>query len=716
MTTYTIDFETRSAQPIKHGAWRYAEDPSTDVICLAIKEDDEPAGIWVPGWVLQLFDGDVPTDFPVYTGHDLARWLTDTDALLEAHNAEFERAIWECVMHGKYGLPSLYRRRWSCTAARAARLALPRGLDKLAEVIGAKEQKDSDGHKLMMKMSKPRKPRKAEKEADPAWADKLWWYEEPEQIIRLCQYCIQDVETERAVSKMLPELPKGEREIWELDQEINRRGIYVDRDAIGKVLALRSEYRAEGVARIREITGDPTMTENRTEALLEWLSSGQETDLPDMTKDEVEIALDEMTNMPAPAREVLELRHSLAKTSIRKFTAMLRSVCADGRMRSLFMYHGCSTGRWSGKGVQVHNLPRGKDVPDYQTAIDALDTLDPETIAALWCDPMDFFSALIRPVLTAEEGMVLLVADYSAIEGRVLPWLAGEEKTLQQYRNGLDLYKVAAGTIYSVGYDSVDDSQRSTGKVSELALGFQGGIGAYVSMGRNYGLRTSDYEALYPNMVEVSTMDEIVKAQDLAAQYLAQNPGSRLTMRAAIACDLIKRKWRFGRPKTVQFWQDLDDAAIAAVRNPGRSFWAGRIRFEYRGSFLRMWLPSGRALHYFQPHLRSVETPWGEMRAAIHYWGVDSTTKKWTRLHSYGGKWAENATQAVARDVLKDAMLRCDHRWPVVLHVHDEIASEVDSDRADELDDFCTEMARNPDWAPDLPIAVDGWAGVRYHK
>ena len=718
MTTYTIDFETRSAQDIRTGSWRYAEDQSTDVLCLAIKADDEPAGIWAPGWVLRLFDDDVETSFPVYTGHHLRRWIDDLseDDTLEAHNTEFERAMWECVMHGRYGLPSIDHHRWSCTAARAARLALPRSLDQLAQVIGASEKKDAEGHKLMMRMCKPREPRKAEKEADPYWKDRLWWHEDAASILRLCQYCVQDVETERAVSLLLPELPKDERAIWELDYQINRRGIHIDTDTIAKVQTLRSEYRTLGVQRLRKVTGDNEISENKVDVLREWLLDTHDMDLPDLTKETVEIALEEQADMPAPARDVLDLRHSLAKTSVRKFVTMLRCLCSDGQLRSQFMYHGASTGRWTGKSVQVHNLPRGKAVPDFDAAIAALDHIGPETVEMLWGDVMDFCSALLRPVLTARPGHVLFAADYSAIEGRVLAWLAGEEKTLEQYRQKLDLYKIAASLIYGVAYDDVEDGQRSTGKVSELALGFGGGIGSYASMGKNYGLRARDFAALYPPMMDVSTIEEVTQAQDRAADFFAQHKDSRLCMKGAVACDLIKQKWRFSRPFTVQLWHDAEDAALSAVRNPGKTFWAGPLRYTFKGSFLRAWLPSGRALHYYQPHLRSVETPWGEMRAAVHYWGAHSTTKKWTRMHLYGGMLVQHATQATARDLLRDAMLRCDHQWPIVLHVHDEIVGEVLAEREDEFPEFCALMAQNPPWAPDLPIEVDGWVGTRYHK
>lgn len=719
VSVYTIDFETRSKADIKKGAWRYAEDPSTDVLCLVIKKDDEDAVIWVPGWVLSIFDGDEPTSFPVLRGQELLRIIADMKApgnTVEAHNAEFERAVWEKVMHGKYKLPSLENARWSCTAARAARLALPRSLDAVAKVIGASAQKDGAGHKLMMKMCKPRTPRKAEKAADPEWDQKDWWHETPEQIVRLCEYCVRDVEAEHAVSQLLPELPPDERKIWELDYEINKRGIRVDVDAIDRILRLRSEYRSKLVDELQIITGDRTMTENKVESLLAWLKDrGYE--LENLAKDTVGLALEEMDLDPA-ARRVLEIRRTLAKTSVRKYTTMLRSRCCDGRLRSQFMYHGAATGRWSGKNVQVHNLPRGNAVPDFESAHEALKAgAGPDDIELLFGDVMDFCSALIRTVLVPGPGNIFMTADYSAIEGRVLAWLAGERHTLQQYLDGLDLYKVAASIIYGAPYEEVDKQQRSVGKVSELALGYQGGIGAYVSMGANYGLRAADYEAIYPEIAAVSTPEEVMNAQDRASDYLAQNPGSRLTMCGAIACDLVKQKWRTGRPQTVQFWYDLDDAAMSVVRCPGKSFWAGKIRFVVQGSFLRAWLPSGRALAYFRPHIGKVRTPWGDLKDAVHYYGADSKQgNKWCRQHLYGGKLAENVTQATARDLLRDAMLRCDGRWPVHLHVHDEIVSEVPVERAGEFDAFCQEMARVPAWAEGLPVEVDGWTGIRYHK
>ena len=380
------------------------------------------------------------------------------------------------------------------------------------------------------------------------------------------------------------------------------------------------------------------------------------------------------------------------------------------------MYHGASTGRWTAKGIQLQNLPRGS-FPDTYACIDMLmDEDDWDIVEDWWGDPMEVASTCLRGMLVPSLGRDFISADFSAIEGRVLAWLAGDEAALQVYRDGLDPYKVNASRTYQIIYEQVTKAQRQVGKVQELALGFGGGIGSFASMGKNYGVEAAELEAMLPDLLKVSSHEQVLASRDWVTTWMKRNKDTKLTFDAALAADLAKTHWRRNRPKTVLYWQELEDAAISAVRNPGRLFAVRGCVFGMKAGFLCCRLPSGRTLWYAKPRLKTTETPWGAMKATLHYWGVDSESHKWKEQHTYGGKLAENITQAVARDLLRDAILRMDTSvYTLAFHVHDEIVVEVDEDKGD-VDDFCRTMSVVPAWAEGLPIGADGWRGKRYRK
>jgi DNA polymerase len=347
--------------------------------------------------------------------------------------------------------------------------------------------------------------------------------------------------------------------------------------------------------------------------------------------------------------------------------------CTDGRARGIFMYYGANTGRWSGKGIQPQNLPRDSF---SENQIEAVLRFDNDLIEMIYGCPMLTASKCIRGMIKAPEGKTLICSDFSSIEARVLAYLAQEPKALEAFRTGLDLYKVTAADIYSVNYDEVTKAQRTIGKVAVLALGYQGWLGAFQTMAPNYGVHVDE---------------------DLAKEIIL--------------------KWRNANPQIVKFWAGVGEAALQAVKERGNNYAYGRIKFAIRGEFLHCRLPSGRLLSYFRPSVERVTTKYGVEKEVIAFWGVDPKTKKYGKLYTYSGKLTENIVQATARDLLAEAMIRLEERgFPVTLHVHDEVLSEIETANRETLTKFNKIMAENPPWAEGLPLAAEGWVGHRYRK
>jgi len=449
MTHIILDFETRSMCELKKaGAWAYSMHPSTEVMCCAFKIDCGATKLWLPGWVRSILVGVFPVE-----------QIPSDAGIYEAHNAEFERVIWENVCIPKYGWPPLPPlSQWRCSAAKAAALALPRPLEQACKVLKLSKQKNMDGHRLMLKMSKPRKPTKN----NPAI-----WHEDPEDFKKLIEYCIDDVEAEHTLSRYLPALSGAEQKVWELDQLINRRGFCVDVDTVQGIVEMLQRKELSLLEEFAKATGGLITSPRQTGALLEWITANGVERTTSVDKASVLEVLSR-ENIPAGIRRALEIRQELGKSSTAKFKSMLASVCPDGRIRGSFMFHGAQTGRWSGKGVQPHNMPRMK-TPN-EACLQILKEGEFDLIEALYDTPSYGASSAIRGMITAGPGKEFICADYSAIEGRVLAWLAGEEKILDAYRAGLDPYKLAASGILKKPYDSITkDERQSPGKVAELA-------------------------------------------------------------------------------------------------------------------------------------------------------------------------------------------------------------------------------------------------------
>lgn len=514
----TIDFETRSAVDLKAaGLGVYANDPTSEILCLATKIDDDETMIWVNP--LLGYRGDLP----LITMDEIYYYLDKVD-IIEAHNAAFEEAMWAGVGVKKYGWKPLPKEKVRCSMAKASYHALPRALGDLALCLGLQNQKDKEGIQVMLKMCKPRKLLKAELVKLEAVMGQPWpklkalqidyllamskgyqpqfpkhyhdkfltWHQSFEDVQRLLHYCIQDVETEHDISSHLPELPSSEQTVWELDREINTRGIAVDLEAASVMLNTINRYTTDLLEECASMTGGKVKSPKQVAALKEYINEripDPDKHLTDVSAATVLAALkDPEINDPEAVR-ILTLRKELGMSSVAKYQSLIDKTEKDGRLRYTLQYHGAGTGRWSGKGVQLQNLPRGR-IKDPEAAIDMLmtDGSTADTLASLWGDFMSVAASCIRPMFIAKEGCTFTCADFSNIEGRVTAWLANEEWKLEAFRafdrgEGHDLYKLAYSKGFGVPVERVDKDQRQIGKVMELAC-----LGAYTPVVTDSGL------------------------------------------------------------------------------------------------------------------------------------------------------------------------------------------------------------------------------------
>lgn len=654
-----LDFETFSECDLRAaGAYAYAMHPSTDILCAAYAatEGGRPA-LWRPG------DPTPPAVRAAAAGGD---WR------IIAHNAAFERLIWQHVAVRRYGWPAPPPESFWCTAAQAANLGLPRDLDGAGGALGAKAQKDPTGRRVMLKLSQPRRPTKAD--ARTRWTPEM----APEDFAHLYRYCEQDVAAECSIGDLMRPLSERERRIYLLDAKINDRGVKIDRKLIDAALRVVEAEQKRLNAELAEATGGAVGACTQTAKLTAWLQdAGVEADGVSAHALKTMLADPET---PDAVRAVLELRKEAAKSSTAKLKAMLNAACPDDRIRGSLLYYGAPrTGRWSGRLHQPQNFPRGDEAVTAMTdqAVSMILAGNLDAMRLVFGSPLDVVSSCLRPCMVAVDGHDLMCPDFSNVEGRGLAWLAGEEWKLQAFRDfdagtGPDLYKVGAGRILNKAPEDITKKERQEqGKIPELACGYQGWVGAFHTFARLYGFTVSDEEAAR-----------------------------------------IAGAWRDAHPATKGFWYALNDAAMAAVANPGRRFEAGPIAYKRAEGWLWCRLPSGRVLAYANPSIAKNDR--GE--DAVHYWGVPNpakpipqdgvSTRRWARLQAYGGLLAENVTQAMCRDLLAEAMLRLDAAgYPIALTVHDEIVVEAPHNFGSpaEVRQIVSEV---PEWAAGMPIAV----------
>lgn len=699
-TVLHLDFESRSPLPFGRGqktvnAYVYADCPNTDLWCAAYAFDDDDVELWFPG-----------EPCPQSIKRHIFKGRTIT-----AHNAQFERImIWRLAAK-RYGWPKPDIEQFDCTMARCYAMALPGALGNAAKVLKLDIGKDDEGQRLMQQMAKPRK-----RHEDGSFT----WWDDYEKRQRLYEYCRRDVEVERLLDKELFQLSDIEKRVYWLDQRMNDRGVFIDQKTRARAQYVVGELLEQANAEMAETTKNAVTACSQIGKLTEWVISRlEEEGLPHDIGSLDEESIDDLLafDLPDDVETALTLRKSSAKTSTSKLEAMERHADADGRVRGTVQYAGAGrTGRWAGRGPQFQNLPRpSKEMEDPAAvgqAISILQKADPDLFQFSYDEPLSTVAFCLRSVISAEPGNDLIDADFSNIEGRGTAWLAGEQWKLDAYMaydrgEGPDLYLVAAGKIFGVSPDDAKP-QRQIGKVSELALNYGGGPNAFATMGKTYGLKIGDhYNAIW------DVTSERIK-QEVGEAW--ENYGHKMGMaeRAWSAAEAVKRPWREAHLATVQLWEDIENAAKAAVEREGEKIVCGKITFLRRGSFLMCQLPSGRVLFYAYPYIKRKKTPWGSEKDTLFYQGV-ILGGRWGRIHTYGGKLVENIVQAIARDIMAEAGLRVDPVYPLILTIHDELLSEIKKTFGS-VEGFCRLMGVRPPWAPDFPLAVDGWRHERFGK
>lgn len=690
------------------GAYVYGQHPSTGLHCLSYE---------LPGWQNPVCwkAGDADP-------RELLDYIANGGAL-GAWNSQFEEhAIWRGIIaRTKPHWPQPRTEQFHDIMAWAYAAALPGSLKEAAKALGMEERKDEAGNRVMKQLMRPRKI-----EDD---GTVVWWTPEsaPEKFERLYAYCDQDVIVEREAAKRLRPLSPAERQLWLLDQRINQRGVLLDSAAVRGAAALVKTEAQRLSDRMRELTG---CAATNVGGILKWLRQY----IPDqesLTKADLAELL-ARPSLPDVVREVLKLRAAAGKASTAKISKMLSCAGKDGRVRGMFQFHRATTGRWAGSLIQLHNMPRPKLTP--KEAAECIELFGQpngaDCIDLGYAKPMDALSWCLRGMLVPAAGHRLIGGDFANIEGRVLAWLAGETWKLDAFRDydlkiGPDLYKLAYARAFDISPDEIgkDDERRQIGKVMELAFGYQGGVGSFRSMAKNY---SADLAAIAEVVERTADPGAWIKAEKKRL-WLQVEHGMHADLPPKIYTGLrvLVDAWRDAHPYITAFWRDLEECALSAVKYKGQVFKTatGLISFVRGEHFLYARLPSGRVLSYARPSIETVINELtGNPQQVVQYWaaGKDKETgqrkKDFAPVKSYGGLISENVTQATARDCLSEAMERLEAAgYPVVLHVHDEARCEVPNGRGSVAE--CTEiMGRAPAWAGGLPIAVECSELVRYHK
>lgn len=686
-----IDLETYCERPITDGTYAYAE--AAEIMLFAWAVDDEPVRVW-----------DCTAD--ALCPAELGAALADPHQVVVAHNAMFDRTVLRFRYPGS--CPPIER--WRCSMVRAMAHGLPGGLDKLGELFGLAqdERKLKAGRDLLMLFCKPRpknqKLRRATRATHPVeWA-------------RFVEYAGQDIVAMRALWKKLPEWNYTGQELalWHLDQAINDRGVHVDLEFVEA--AQREAQRAQAglkAATIEATDGELASTTQR-DKMLAYLLAEYGVELPDLRASTLERRVRDET-LPGGLRQLLAIRMEASMTSSSKYGKIARAVNADGRVRGTLQFDGAlRTRRWAGRTVQPQNLMRPPEYLEEQLAWEeAVQAIKAGAVDLMYAKPAEVCAATVRAALAAPRGKKLVVADLANIEGRGLAWLAGERWKLQAFREydagtGPDLYKLAYARSFGVEHTTVTKHQRQIGKVEELMLGYQGGVGAFITGAATYNI---DLDAMAHAVLAVADVETVREAREfLAWSRKSKRSTFGLADDTFVACDTVKRLWRAAHARTESLWHDTEQVVREAIDSPGKTLTIrGAFRASRAGAWLRLVLPSGRALCYPLPRI-------GE-RGQISYMGVNQYTKRWARIKTHGGKLIENAVQSLSRDVLAEAMVAVeDAGYPVVLTVHDEILTEVPRTPDYTVERLCALLATNPKWAPDLPLAAAGFETINYRK
>lgn len=751
----TLDFESRSACDLKKaGAWAYSTHPTTEVMCACwnFSEDSiDEVYEWQAGFPHLGID---QSPFPQELADRIA-----AGELVEAHNAFFEWAIYNHVWRKVYpDLPELSLNQIRCSAAKAAAFALPRALDKAIAALGLPQKKDMEGSANMLKLAKPRKLTASEAKHFKAQGvnpeTMVFFLEDREMILRNTQYCAQDVRAERGLSSVLRELPPRELEFWQMDLRMNARGITCDMALVHIAIKLAEEDTDRQNAELKELTDGMVEKASGRVKFKQWMHDngvkipntqgavidillGHDPEDEEATA-ELRMELRGLAEALTPkTRRALEIVRDVNRSSVAKYKQMVIQVSEGNRLRDMMLYCGAArTGRWSGKGVQPHNFIRGYSEIMQEVCNDILKA-DPERLRLLYNGSvLEVLSKATRGAMVAAYGKKLMVADFAAIEARVLLWLAMAMSALDVFYRGEDIYLDMASAIFKYPCTNKDDFpfERKVGKAAILGLGYQMGWEKFEDECRNKNGITDQEPKFFKDVVRVY------------------------------------REERF--PEVKSFWYDLNEAAIQAVRqydpktmSKGPRIQCRRLAWFMWGQFLHMELPSGRLLSYFRPLIKTrvtymfpalnerghecsvmVSGPADLTEAAarrkaqslakiaakqlipngsptvfksdtLTFMHENSVTRQWERKETYGGELVENATQATARDLMAEAMLRVDNHpdYDLLLSVHDEEIAECDEDKGS-VEEFEALMEELPDWAEGCPVDAEGWEGSRYRK
>lgn len=659
MDHLSIDLETFSSVPIaKAGAQKYIASPDFEILLFAYSLNGAPSvccdiaqGELLPDWVLDA--------------------LCDPQCLKHAYNAAFE---WGCL--SKFMGRQLPSEQWRCTMFHGLYAGYPAGLDATGRALGLPEDKRklSTGKALIRYFCVPCTPTKSngDRRRNLPNHDPARW-----ELFK--EYNAQDVTTEMEIERRLSliTVPDWLQRQWETDLLINARGVAVDMEMVNGALEIGATVRERLTQEAVRISG--LSNPNSVQQLSAWLEQETGEEVTDLRKDTVAKMIAQAPDIPEVQR-MLEIRQELGKTSTKKYDAIEQAVCPDGRVRGLLQFYGANrTGRWAGRLVQVQNLPRTYTQP-LELARNLVKQRKLDNLRLIYGSVPDTLSQLIRTAFVASDGNVLIDADFSAIEARVISWLAGEQWRLEVFKTHGKIYEASASQMFGVPIERIKKGNpeyalRQKGKVAELALGYQGGAGALINMG---------------------ALDMGIPEDDLP--------------------DIVQR-WRDTNKRICDLWYKMNSAAVEAI-STGCSVGVGRllVSCEYDAAheveYLTVLLPSGRKLYYNSPQIG--ENKWGG--PSISYMGMDQTTKKWKRIETYGGKLVENCVQAVARDCLAQAIENLEKEGlPVVFHIHDEVVIDCRADTAT-LDDVVNIMSRPIPWAPGLPLNADGWVGGFFKK
>ncbi|NVP35934.1 DNA polymerase [Listeria monocytogenes] len=637
----SIDIETYSGRSIKDcGTYAYAEDEAFEIILLAYAYSDDKVEI------VDLTIDELPDS--------VLEDLTNPDVLKTAHNANFERT---CL--AKYYGCEMPPEQWWCTMIHGTLLGLPASLDMMSKALKLDQEKDGEGKALIRYFCMPCKPTKVNGGRTRNYPEHA-----PEKWAKFMEYCRQDVIVERAISKKISRFPfpAEEQRNWELDQRIVDRGVKVDLSLVNHAIACQKWYQERLLKKAKELTD--LENPNSVAQQKNWLAE-KGYPVTSLNKESVNELLADM-KLDEDVREMLLLRQEMSKTSIKKYEKMKHARCNDGRIRGLLQFYGANrTGRWAGRLVQVQNLPRNyiKDIDEVRKD---LKTGDYEAFEMMYSSVPDILSQLIRTAFIAEEGYTFDITDFSAIEARVIAWLAGEKWRLDVFNSHGKIYEASASQMFHIPIDKVDKNLRQKGKVSELALGYNGGVNALIAMGAlEMGLQENELQGI----VDV---------------------------------------WRKASPAITKLWRGVESRAKTAIATRKSQKYKG-LTFYYKAGILFIRLPSGRDLAYFKARL--VPGKYGEQ---ICYEGTSE--KGWHKQHTYGGKLVENIVQAIARDCLAVSLQRIeDAGINTVMHVHDEAITEVPVSKSS-IDKLNAILAEPIPWALDLPLKGDGFSSVFYMK